>query len=67
MEVLKVEVLDVGSKSLTSQGGSGSWEFLLIACCCARGEVYVESVFQPLLSIFMWVFSFSPNKYEHLH
>lgn len=50
MEVLKVGMLDVGSKP-TLQEKLGLVSSLEIVCCCARDGVYGENVSQSFLSI----------------
>lgn len=61
--VLKVVVLDVGSKPLVL-GEASSWEVPPDYRLCARGGIYCEKVPQAMLSIsmwVMWVFSHSPK------
>ena len=54
--LLKVRVLDVGSKLFTLQGEAEAEDSLLIVWCCIRGGVYDKNVSQPFLSVLMWVF-----------
>lgn len=63
MGVLKVVVLDVGSKPL-DLGEAWSWEVPPDCRLCARGGIYCEKVSRAMLSIsvcVMWVFSHSPK------
>lgn len=59
MEVLKVGVLDIGSKPFTSQGEAGGGEFSSNCASSCRGGVYSKTVSQPLLPVSVWVFSCS--------
>lgn len=59
MEVLKIEVLDLGPNFLFLGEELRVGSSLTIIWYCARGEVYGSNVSQPVLLILMWDFSHS--------
>lgn len=59
--VLKVEVLDVGSKPLALHREAGSWEFLLDCRMLYQGGVYDKSMPESFFYVLMWVFSHLPD------
>lgn len=61
MEVLKVEVLDIGSKPFTQGEETGSRDFFPIVCYYDSSGVDSKSVSQPFQPVLKWVFPHSSN------
>lgn len=66
MQVLMLEVLDVGFRSYAPQSEALTLSFLLIMGCHTRGGIYGKTMFQPLPPSSTWACSHSRNAEKSL-
>lgn len=61
VEVLRIGLVDAGSKPFTPQGKTGNWAYSLDSMALWWGVVYGERMSQPFLPNLMWRFSHLPD------